>query len=44
MGTAALAGDVADPGYGLVGHLEENLAAATLSLPADTVAQLDAAA
>ena len=32
------------PGTGSVGHLEENLAAATLSLPADTVAQLDAAA
>jgi pyridoxine 4-dehydrogenase len=32
------------PGTGSVGHLEENLAAASLTLPADTVAVLDAAA
>jgi len=32
------------PGTGSVDHLEENLAAASLSLPADTVARLDAAA
>ena len=32
------------PGTGSVGHLEENLAAASLTLPADTVAALDAAA
>ena len=32
------------PGTGSIGHLEENLAAASLTLPADTVAALDAAA
>jgi len=32
------------PGTGSVGHLEENLAAASLTLPAETVAALDAAA
>jgi aryl-alcohol dehydrogenase-like predicted oxidoreductase len=32
------------PGTGSVGHLEENLAAASLTLPADTIAALDAAA
>ena len=32
------------PGTGSVGHLEENLSAASLTLPADTVAALDAAA
>lgn len=32
------------PGTGSVGHLEENLAAASLTLPADTVAALDRAA
>lgn len=32
------------PGTGSVGHLEENLAAASLTLPADTVAALDGAA
>ena len=32
------------PGSGSVGHLEENLAAASLTLPADTIAALDAAA
>jgi len=31
------------PGTGSVAHLEENLAAATLTLPADIVAALDAA-
>ena len=31
------------PGTGSVGHLEENLAAASLTLPADTIAALDAA-
>ena len=32
------------PGTGSVGHLEENLSAASLTLPAETVAALDAAA
>ena len=32
------------PGTGSIGHLEENLAAASLTLPADTVAALDTAA
>ena len=32
------------PGTGSVDHLEENLGAATLVLPADAVAELDAAA
>ena len=32
------------PGTGSVEHLEDNLGAATLTLPADAVAELDAAA